>query len=153
MKKTIGIISLFLFAIVLSGCNTNKNTQGNNSQKSTKEDCMTGCFVMWKANPGNKGRVEADMQKDCNSLCDAGQGMQNNDESSCAKAEGVLKDTCYSEIAVETNNPAICEKIESKLFVSSCYISIVEKTKDISLCDKVTDKMMNQVCQEKLTSE
>ena len=53
------------------------------------------------------------MTTDCSSLCDAGQGIQKQDVESCAKAEGMLRDTCYGDIAKNTNDPKLCEKIES----------------------------------------
>ncbi|MEI7620412.1 MAG: hypothetical protein WCJ57_02480 [Candidatus Falkowbacteria bacterium] len=156
MKKTFGSIILLSLIIVLSGCSSNNSSEqavDNNpgrSIKSSKEDCVDGCKTLWKSNQSNVGKSDDDMMKDCNSLCDAGQGMQNNDVDSCAKSEGILRDTCYGDVAKNTNNPALCEKIISKLFISSCYIDIAEKTKDKTLCDKVTDKIMKEICLEKI---
>lgn len=152
MKKTFGFILLFSLLVVLSGCSNSRviDNDSNFSVKSSKEDCMGGCKTLWKSNQSNTGRSDSDMMKDCNSLCDAEQGMQNNDVDSCAKSEGILRDTCYSDVAKNTNNPALCEKITSEIFISSCYINIAEKTKDKSLCDKVIDKMIKDICLEKV---
>ncbi len=116
---------------------------------SSREDCMTGCKVMWNSNAGNAGKSENEMMLQCNSLCDAGQGMQNNDVASCEKAEGVLRDTCFSDVARNTNNPELCKKITQTMLINTCYIGIVEKTKDTSLCENISVNYMKEVCLEK----
>lgn len=143
MKIFAKILVLSICTLALSGCNA--KTPASNSNPS-REDCISSCNVMWKTTGGNEGRSESEMDKDCGSLCDAGQGIQNQDVSSCAKAEGILRDTCYGDIAKKTNDPTLCEKIESQMFVSTCYISIVEIRKDKSLCEKVPVKMMKDSC-------
>lgn len=168
MKKIFGTVFAFFLILTMSGCSaekqeatekkageinkessssSNSNPIANNSQaKSSREDCISGCNVMWKTNKSNEGNPESKMASDCSSLCDAGQGIQNQDVDSCAKAEGMLRDTCYSDIARNTNNPKLCEKVTEKLFISACYSGIAEKTKDAALCDKIPDKMMKEAC-------
>jgi hypothetical protein len=94
--------------------------------------------MMRKSNEGNKERSAADMDKDCNNLCEASQGMQNGDINSCEKSEGVLKDICYTDIAKTNKDSSLCEKITDQTMMGSCYTFIAEETKDPSLCAKVT---------------
>ncbi len=118
----------------------------NDAWKNIKSDCMMWCQIMRKSNEGNKERTVADMDKDCNSLCDASQWMENNDISSCEKSEWVLKDTCFSEIAQETNDPAICKNITEKTLLYACYTAIAEKSQDASLCENIADTMRKWIC-------
>lgn len=72
--------------------------------------------------------------------------MQNNDPSSCEKSEGILKISCYSEIAKKTKNPVICEKIEESLMRGACYSNIAEETKDPTVCDKIESDIFKASC-------
>ncbi|MFA5993324.1 MAG: hypothetical protein WC823_00020 [Parcubacteria group bacterium] len=161
MKKIFRIAFIFFLTIIISGCSTEElvatekkaaddassNSGAQSGQiKSSREDCITGCNAMWKSNKVNAGRSEGEMASDCNSLCDAGQGIQKQDAASCAKAEGILRDTCYGDIAKNTNDPRLCEKIEGGMLKAACYVAIVEKTGDKSLCEKITVKMMKDSC-------
>ena len=114
---------------------------------------MAGCQMMRKSNDSNKHRTSADMDADCNSLCDAAQGMENNDVSSCEKSEGILKDTCFTEIAKEKNDIAICKKIVDKTFLYGCYVGIVENTKDSSICKEIDDSMRKSICLEEVKTQ
>lgn len=159
MKKFIVLLSLTVFLVscgatdstqpekIIQELSTSSN-QITTWSKSTKAECMQWCRVMWKTNQWNKDRSDADMENDCNNLCEAGQWMQNNDPASCEKSQWILRDTCYSEIAQETKNPILCEKINDKMFISSCYVSLAEKMKDKTLCNKITDGMMKNICLE-----
>lgn len=157
MNTKLGVVLALSLSIFLSGCtvkqNTGNKTPSETSQnivgKSTKEECMTGCALLWKANKDNSAKTEVEMSTYCNSLCDAGQGMQNLDPESCAKSEGALRDTCYSEIAKKTNNPELCAKIVTETFAGSCYRTISENTKDKTLCEKITVKYIKDSCLSK----
>ncbi|HMS91046.1 MAG TPA: hypothetical protein PKC87_02415 [Candidatus Absconditabacterales bacterium] len=150
MKKSILFISLGLLIIMVSGCGKpSLNTINQDvSNTTTKNECMLGCTMMWTSNDGNKDRSTADMNKDCNNLCNATQGMQNNDTSACEKAEGMLRDTCYSDIAKKTKDATLCENISEVLFISACYSTVAEETKNPLLCDKIPDQMLKDVCLE-----
>lgn len=147
------ILALSL-AIFLSACTTKpsigtKAPVGNTQitpRISTKEECMTGCVILWKGSDQNKDKTEAEMNTYCNSLCDAGQGMQNLDVASCDKSQGALKDTCYSDIAKKTNNSELCAKVVNASFAGSCYRTISENTKDKSLCEKITVPYIKTSC-------
>lgn len=88
------------------------------------------------------------MNIDCNSLCDAQQGMQNNDMGACEKSEGILKYGCYTEIAKKTKNHEVCQKIDDPTMKDTCYISLAEEMKDVSICDKVESGMFKDVCRQ-----
>lgn len=120
----------------------------NDSSDPTKNDCMQWCGLMWKANNSNAWRSSTDMDRDCNNLCNAAQGMQNNDVRSCEKSEWILRDTCYSDIAKKTKDATICENISEKLFLNTCYTTVAEETKDFTLCDKISDQMFKDICLE-----
>ena len=163
MRKYILFLSLSLF---LASCGSTENVQTENKAwpverleqeskptdsistwpQGTKEECMNWCYIMWKSNSGNKNKTSVDMDKSCNNLCDASQGMQDNDPASCEKSEGILRDTCYSEIANKTTNPELCEKIKEKMFVGTCYGTIANRLKDPSLCYKVADDIAKSMC-------
>jgi hypothetical protein len=123
------------------------NAKKNNPGEVSKAECMQGCAMMWKSNDRNAGKTEADMQKDCNALCDAGQGVQNADVSSCEKStDPLLQGTCYTSVAESKNDATICEKITDEILQGGCYISLAEKNNDKSLCSKVTSSIMKQSC-------
>ena len=145
MNAKLGLFMVIASAIFLSGC-TNKSVKTENpvvktevpDKKGSKEECMTGCIMLWQGNNANDSKPEAEMNKYCNSICDAGQGMQNLDPESCAKSEGRIKDTCYSEIGKKTNNPDMCALAVDPGSQSLCYSAIAISTNNKSLCDKIT---------------
>lgn len=49
------------------------------------------------------------------------------------------KDLCYYEIAVRTNNSALCENISGSNEVFDCYEEIALKTKNAELCEHIDD--------------
>ncbi len=162
MNKIVGFSILLCSAILFSGCTAKKEEVRDNTEKgvvvenktNTKEECMTGCIILWKGSDQNKDKTDAEMSTYCNSICDAGQGMQNLDPSSCDKSqEGGVKDTCYSDIAKKTNNPELCAKVKTATFAGSCYRTIAENTKDISLCEKITVSYIKSSCLSKLNGK
>jgi len=171
MKKLLFIFIAWIGILSLSGCwknevitdettpstnetldatameETMENTQDNDSEPViTKNECMSACEMAWKVNPANNKRSLSDMGIDCNSLCDAQQGMQNNDTSACEKSEWILKESCYSEIAKKKKNADVCEKISEKMIIDACYLGVAEAANDASICDKMTDKNFKNLC-------
>jgi hypothetical protein len=128
---------------------TNSSTNSPTSSKSdtTIDECMVGCQSMWKTNSGNEGKTDDDMRRDCTALCQASQGIEDNDLSSCEKSTGVLKDTCYFGIASDTKDVTICEKVTDKTMKDSCYSEVAEKTGDKSLCNKISSSMLKMACE------
>ena len=159
---------VFSFVLIFSGCGSNQ-TDGkkeiNNAVgdavkdakvdsattplKESREECMTGCVMLWKNNKDNAAKTEDEMNKYCNQLCDAGQGMKNLDPESCAKGEGAYKETCYLNVARDTVDAGLCEKIEKEPFRSTCYRDISVKNGDKALCEKVTIKYIKDSCLKK----
>jgi len=138
--------------LIFAGCGQ-KNIQDNQSwddsslsPKTSTSDCLMWCQIMRKANEGNKDKSVVDMNKDCNSLCSASAGMENNDLDACEKSQWILKDTCFSEIAQEKNDTTVCKKIGDQTILYSCYTSIAQKQKDLSICENIHDKMRNSIC-------
>ena len=156
MKKIL-VISIFAASIALAGCGKTapleKQNVEMNKWENIKSECMIWCEMMWKWNQSNKNKTLADMNVDCNSLCDAAQWMESNDLSSCQKSEGILKDTCFSEIAQETNDPTICKNITDKTFLYSCYTAIAEKNNDDTLCNNIDDTMRKWICADGAKAE
>ena len=161
MKKIFGFILIFSFVIIFSGCSTNENTAvketvdslnanaGKITTPGSRDECIKGCVMLWKANRDNDTKTEDEMNNYCNQLCDAGQGMKNLDPELCAKGEGAYRDTCYLNVARDTVDASLCEKIEREQFKASCYRDIVEKNKDKSLCEKITIKYIKDNCLKK----
>jgi len=50
----------------------------------------------------------------------------------------VLKHECYQKIALDKNDPSICEKIDDK---EICYMNVAISKKDIDLCKKVGERL------------
>jgi hypothetical protein len=161
MNKIFGMFVVSSLSVFLSGCTQTKETFSKTTEKpsaivpnGSKEECMTGCVMLWKGSDQNSNKTEEQMNTYCNSICDSGQGMQNLDISSCDKSvEGGVKDTCYSEVAKKTNNAELCAKVKTETFAGSCYRTIAENTKDISLCEKITISYIKSSCITKLTSK
>lgn len=148
---------MILTSLLFAGCGKTSSLQeqmgDNNAWKNIKSDCMMWCQIMRKSNESNKTRTVADMDKDCNSLCDASQWMENNDLSSCEKSEWVLKDTCFSEIAQEKKDSTICKKITDKTLLYACYTAIAEDNQDASLCENIDEKMRKWICVDSAKGE
>lgn len=126
----------------------NKNQNNDSAGNTTKAECMNGCEMMRNSNTVNKWKSAGDMQIDCDNICEASQGIQNNDVSSCEKSEWMLKYGCYTEIATETKDVSICKKIDDKTFMNACFSSIAEDTKDAKICNNIEDTMFRNICTE-----
>jgi protein involved in sex pheromone biosynthesis len=165
MKKVFGIVLAFSFVFVLSGCSTGKSDEVKGKGAETKTEvkdqkaqvseganvgsngeCLSQCISLWKTSKANDGKSEEQVKNECNSLCDAGKGIQNQDINSCDKAEGIMKDTCYNDIAKNSKDPSICDKITSGAIAGTCYINAMEQTKDKSYCEKIKTKMFKDDC-------
>ncbi len=148
MKKNHVLISLvWLLMLVFAWCGKSTTVDVTDSSTTvTENECMRGCQMVWKANEGNKWKTSSQMDKDCNNLCDATQGIQNNDLSSCAKSDWILRDGCYSEIAKKTKDASVCENITDVMFKNACYTSVAEEAKDVSICEKISDVMFKKTC-------
>jgi hypothetical protein len=87
MKKIIVLIMVLLsITLVSCGKDSSNNESVENTEKQvenqesvqlknniTKNECMNGCYMMWKSNPGNKDKTETDMNQNCEDLCNASQ--------------------------------------------------------------------------------
>lgn len=160
MKKIYLLLILAFSSVFLFGCSQSRDTwksikdivvENNNKEESknwdvTKNECMQGCQIMRKSNKWNEWRSSRDMEKDCNNLCDASQGIQNNDLSSCEKSEWILRDGCYTEIAKTSKDADICKNIQDSTFLNACYSSVAQETKDASICDMVEEGIFRDVC-------
>jgi len=154
MSRKFTLITTLFLAIVLSACTKVDTVQKPTAvtlapAKSTKEECLKGCVILWKGNSANSTKTDEEMNKYCNSLCDSGQGIQNLDVSSCDKSEGAYKDACYSAIAKKTNDSALCDKISSQIMQSSCFSTIAKNLNDKTICEKVPNGAMKKACLEK----
>lgn len=160
MKKIYLLLVVLFSSLFLFGCsNSNKEAKSlkeivredlnENTPKAwdvTKNECMQWCQIMRKSNKWNEWRSSRDMEKDCNNLCDASQGIQNNDLSSCEKSEWILRDGCYTEIAKTSKDADICKNIQDSTFLNACYSSVAEETKDASICNKIESGIFKDIC-------
>lgn len=131
----------------------NNEMWDKNEVKTTKQDCMVWCEMMWKWNPWNKDKLSDEMDRDCNSLCDAAQWMENNDISQCEKALWVMRDSCFTDVAKDLNQPDLCEKIQEPMLRNGCLTTLAEDNKDLSICDKITDPLWNWICKENVNNK
>lgn len=105
----------------------------NDAWKNIKSDCMMWCQIMRKSNEGNKERTVADMDKDCNSLCDASQWMEKTTILALVKNQNECSKIPVSQrYNKQTNDPAICKNITEKTLLYACYTAIAEKSQDAS---------------------
>jgi len=160
MKKSffMPIIAILLVSMTLTfwGCGSQQNLENpekvENQENKVKDsdvtmnECVVWCETIWKMNEWNKWKSDSQMQKDCESLCNSTQGIQNNDLNSCEKTEWILKDTCYSDIAEDKEDISICENITDETIKDTCYTNIAELKKDSSICEEVTDMAMQNNC-------
>lgn len=131
----------------------NENSSEDSEVKTTKEDCIAWCELMWTSNTANKDKSKDEMAIDCNSLCDAAQWIENNDVSECEKAQWLMRDSCFTDIAQDLNQPDICEKITEPTMLYWCLATLAEQNKDLSICDKITDQMWNWICKENVNNK
>lgn len=159
MKK-ISVLLVVVSMLFVYWCGNSSQSEETTEEKAistsskhgdvSKQECIQWCEMMRKSNEGNKERSATDMDKDCNNLCEASQGMQNGDINSCEKSEGVLKDICYTDIAKTNKDSSLCEKITDQTMMGSCYTFIAEETKDPSLCAKVTWTIREDICMQNI---
>lgn len=149
MKK-FSLVVVLLLALLLVGCG-NKSVD-NDSDVVVKwesdfemSECIRSCEIMWN-------EETAKLFKDCKTLCEAWEAMETNDARGCESSEGIMRDSCYSDIAYETQNPKLCEKVTDWMIRYGCYASVAEATKDISICDEIEDKMFKAACVESVNS-
>jgi len=147
------ILLMWSLFFVWCGTNTTSNNLDNQSDDVTKNECMQWCKIMRKTNSSNAERTNVDMQSDCDALCEAGQGMQNVDASSCQKSEGILKDICLSDVANQTKNSDICKEIEDITMINSCYTSIAQAQNDSSICQNIQDNMRKNICEDEVATK
>ena len=171
MKKST-LLVLLSGILILASCGSDNSKTNNNSDawqkrgqntssnwnikwdKVSKEECMNGCYIMWKSNPGNKDKGESEMNKNCEDLCNASQWIENNDLSSCEKAsDPMLKNPCYWEVAKNKWDVNICNKISEKLLKDACITWVAEKLKDESLCNKISESFMKTSCLDSVKDE
>jgi hypothetical protein len=57
-----------------------------------------------------------------------------------------IRDNCYRDVAVATNNTSICEIMYRQAPKDSCYLTIGKATKDINLCNKIKTLSMQEEC-------
>ncbi|NUJ97674.1 hypothetical protein HGA92_02700 [Candidatus Gracilibacteria bacterium] len=162
MKKLL-ILFVLVLSLILTSCAGDKaqnnhtsteevsiNTSKDSSsvgKKQTMQECMQGCEIMWKSNPGNNERTSADMKVDCDNLCYASIGIQNNDLELCEKSEDVLlKGGCYTEVAKVKKDSSICDKVTDSTLKNACYSSVAEDLKDLSICEKIDSDIFKQLC-------
>lgn len=71
-----------------------------------------------------------------------------DDFSLCSKIEewDYLKDRCFDEIAIETNNYSLCANIQSEDKSNSCYREIAAEKKDTKICDYIQDESSKKGC-------
>lgn len=164
MKKRGSLIAMLFFAISLSGCGGGKqdvqdvskegmkdlqSNVGTVAPKGSREECINGCVMLWKANKDNVSKPDEEMNKYCDQMCDAGQGIKNSDPASCAKGEGAYRDTCYVNVARDTVDASLCEKVERETLRAGCYRDVSAKNGDKSLCEKVTVSYIKDSCLKK----
>lgn len=159
MKKLILSLLILSSLLTLNGCNNSNNivkdNNGNTKNESEymKDDCMVWCQMMWNGNKSNSDRSKSEMEKDCRSLCEAGQAIQDKDLKSCDKSEWILKDSCISSIAQDTNDTKACDKITEPAMKRACYAGLADKLKDKKICDNVEEGMWRSSCVEWAKSE
>lgn len=168
MKKIITTLLALLILLAISWCgktdtvtqspenttnqeqSTDSDSSDNNSNwvKYSRSDCIRWCETLWKSNEKNKDKPKEEMDKECNSICDAWQWIQNDDPSSCEKAEWIMRNGCFGAIAKKRKDVAICDKIDEKMLLNGCYADIAKELKDNSICQKIQDKMWKEICEE-----
>jgi len=66
--------------------------------------------------------------------------MQTTGEDKIKKCEETSSYTgrsgCFSDLAIELSEPALCEKVEVELTKERCYYFIAKNTNDARLCEK-----------------
>jgi hypothetical protein len=58
----------------------------------------------------------------------------------------MIKDACFSNIAVKKTNPDICAMISSQLSRDLCYSSVALASADFSICNRIEDPNRRKNC-------
>lgn len=107
------------------------------------------CIMEVAFNTKNE-KICEQLPKENQGQCFGQVGVAKLDESLCAKTGGCFtcQEECYSFIAIQKNNPDLCEEM-TIIYRDDCYISYAEAKNDISFCDKVVQSGRVQWCLDK----
>lgn len=74
-------------------------------------------------------------------------GIVTLDENLCTKTGACprCQRECYEHIAIQKNNPNLCEKMSS-IYRDDCYTAYADAKKDISFCSKVMQPGRDKWC-------
>ena len=67
-------------------------------------------------------------------------GAGQDEKGPCDMFEGDEKDTCLRDVAKVMGDPAICDKIYSRIEHARCYIDLSVMTKNPALCEKILEE-------------
>ncbi len=104
------------------------------------------------ANWGDESITQLAILEKNSSLCD-GLTPQSEDVFFIYKIKKGLTydsihDDCIKELAKETSNPGLCDKIINNIHLDSCIRGVAAKTGNQSLCDKIEWKQMRDLCKQ-----
>ena len=103
------------------------------------------CFTEIAKNKKDEGPCEKVAKKDS---CYLDIAIETEDESICENA-GQLKDACYGYIASQKKDELLCEKITGGDSVRGiCYLNVAWAKKDLTLCEKVKTEKIRERCRD-----
>jgi len=75
--------------------------------------------------------------------------LEKNDPMVCEEISSVgLRGSCYARVNWEFEDPAICKRIEARIPRNNCYASLARHTHNITYCYEVSDNLQRESCIE-----
>ncbi len=66
--------------------------------------------------------------------------------SKCSSMDLNLRDSCYSNAALELQKPSICASVLTESRRNSCYSNVAVAKNNTSICDEITDELSRNYC-------
>lgn len=146
--KRFSLFVVIMFSLFLIWCGNQSIEQESETNTKIESDFNVSDCIKWCDLIRDKDWFKEEMFLDCKSLCEGWKAMEELNPSACEKLDSIIKDSCYSNIAYETNNSELCGNIEDLMMKHTCYAIIAEEIKDVSLCNKIDDKIFKNICIE-----
>jgi|GEM_PF-3863428 len=149
MKKTLLFLLLFFSGCVL--VDTSQDRCYHLWDPSQKDNCLV-MVAAETMNISKCGEIEkTSLAEQCYSLL-LSKGVAPN-SSICAKLSGVLKDECFSRLAVSTNDSSYCMRMESSYYRDNCLSKLAISLLRPELCDSISVNTSRNACKNQVFSE
>ncbi len=162
----LGVILLVILVLLILFLNSDKQNSSiiTECENLNNEELKASCYIQVAIQKQDLSKCEEIGKRWLNAeeTCYAEFSIANKDASGCEKLKETHKDACYTQVALNTNNAELCEKIQNRAITDigkgefsnydECYSKIAEKRNDPLLCEKVLGNNRKNFCYTKIAT-